>query len=401
MSTLRVRLRAALLAGGVVAAAVAGVSPAYAGGVYFVKEGDTLLKVSRLFGTDIEALRAVNRLKGSSIHPGDRLRIPDPPPGKASTSFADAPAASPAVAASGLSHAPDPIRQAFCREEHVYHVVVKGDNLSNIARRYTTTVDELVTLNRLQSRSRLSVGQKLLVRRSGPRAHTVRRGDTLGKIAARYSVAATELQALNGLESDRLAVGQRLILEPCDRIAAAGSQPPPLDAPSFPGSLTMLITSPEASPGVAAVALEADPASRPAPAAIGVTERVINLAKTMLDIPYRFGGTTLRGIDCSAYVQRVFGMLDIAIPRTAREQFSVGAQIGRDELSVGDLVFFRTYASFPSHVGIYLGDDLFIHASSMVRKVTIDSLEQGYYRTRFLGGRRLVTDATQAIASAP
>jgi cell wall-associated NlpC family hydrolase len=128
---------------------------------------------------------------------------------------------------------------------------------------------------------------------------------------------------------------------------------------------------------------------------------VINLAKTMLDIPYRFGGTTLRGIDCSAYVQRVFSMLDIAIPRTAREQFSIGAQIGREELSVGDLVFFRTYASFPSHVGIYIGDAHFIHASSVVRKVTIDSLEQGYYRKRFLGGRRLVTDAAQAVASAP
>jgi len=129
---------------------------------------------------------------------------------------------------------------------------------------------------------------------------------------------------------------------------------------------------------------------------------VINLARTMLDIPYRFGGTTLRGLDCSAYVQRVFSMLDIPIPRTAREQYRVGERIGLDELSVGDLVFFRTYASFPSHVGIYLGDNLFIHASSVVRKVTIDSLDQVYYRKRFLGGRRLVEEAdAPALASAP
>jgi len=401
MSGLRVRLRAALLAVGVVAGAVAGVSPAHAGGVYFVKEGDTLLRISRLFGTSVEELRGVNRLKGSAIRPGDRLRIPDPPPGETPASFAEAPAAPQASVAGNPSHANDPIRQALCREEHVYHSVVKGDNLSNIARRYTTTVDELVALNSLRSRSRLSIGQQLLVRRSGPRTHTVRRGDTLGKIAARYSLPAAELQALNRLGSDRLAVGQRLLVEPCDRLAAAGSQPPPLDAPFFPGSLNILLTSPEAPAGIVPAASAADPASPPPPAAIGVTERVINLAKTMLDIPYRFGGTTVRGIDCSAYVQRVFSMLDIAIPRTAREQFSVGAQIGREELSVGDLVFFRTYASFPSHVGIYIGDDLFIHASSVVRKVTIDSLEQGYYRKRFLGGRRLVTDGAQAVASAP
>ena len=112
----------------------------------------------------------------------------------------------------------------------------------------------------------------------------------------------------------------------------------------------------------------------------------------MLNVPYRFGGSTLRGIDCSAYVQRVFGLMDVPIPRTAREQYAVGERIGRDDIQVGDLVFFRTYASFPSHVGIYLGENLFIHASSMVRKVAIDSIDQPYYRKRFIGARRLVVD---------
>jgi cell wall-associated NlpC family hydrolase len=137
-----------------------------------------------------------------------------------------------------------------------------------------------------------------------------------------------------------------------------------------------------------------------APAA-AITQRVINLARTMLNVPYRFGGSTLRGIDCSAYVQRVFGLMDVRLPRTAREQFSVGARIGRDDLQVGDLVFFRTYASFPSHVGIYLGENLFIHASSMVRKVSIDSLDLPYYRKRFLGARRLIVDDAPAVASTP
>jgi len=400
MPTLQVYVRAVVLAGCAFAVTAAGVSPAHAGGVYFVKAGDTLRSVSRIFGVEVDRLRAANRLKGSAIHPGDRLRIPDPLPGDTSRPTAVAPKVAPAPAAASQAVAADPIRQAFCREEHVYHAVAKGENLSMIARRYATTVDDLVTLNSLQSRSRLSIGQKILVRRSGPRSHTVRRGDTLGHIAARYRIPASELQALNGLDGDRLAAGQRLVLEPCDRLAAAGSQPPPLEAPAFPGNHDALLAVADAVMSGAAVTPDAALPPLPTPA-IGITERVINLAKTMLDIPYRFGGTTLRGIDCSAYVQRVFSMLDIAIPRTAREQFSLGARIDRDELSVGDLVFFRTYASFPSHVGIYLGEDLFIHASSVGRKVTIDSLEQGYYRKRFLGGRRLVADTAQAIASAP
>jgi cell wall-associated NlpC family hydrolase len=121
----------------------------------------------------------------------------------------------------------------------------------------------------------------------------------------------------------------------------------------------------------------------------------------MLNIPYRFGGTTLRGIDCSAFVQRVFGLIDLELPRTAREQFRLGERVDRAGLTVGDLVFFRTYASFPSHVGIYLGDSLFIHASSVGRKVTIDSLEQGYYRKRFLGGRRVIEEPGPSLAAAP
>lgn len=390
---------AALLAVGIVVITGAGPTPALAGGVYFVKDGDTLASVARTFGVDVCRLRATNHLKDSTIRPGNRLRIPDRIPAVASRPSPGLPKITP-PALGPQAPAVGPIRQALCREERVYHAVVKGDNLSALARRYATTVDDLVALNSLRSRSRLSVGQKLLVRRSGPRTHTVQRGETLGQIAQRYRLSTAKLQTLNGLGSDRLAVGQRILLEPCDRFAAAGSQPPPLEATSLPRNGSILVPGGESICGPAAVDDTGNTASAPG-AEVGITERVINLAKTMLDIPYRFGGTTLRGIDCSAYVQRVFAMLDIPIPRTAREQFSIGTSIDRNELTVGDLVFFHTYASFPSHVGIYLGDNLFIHASSFVRKVTIDSLDQGYYRKRFLGGRRLIADTTQDVAAAP
>src|SRR4030066_1570805 len=93
---------------------------------------------------------------------------------------------------------------------------------------------------------------------------------------------------------------------------------------------------------------------------MGLQDRLILFAKKLLNIPYRFGGSSLLGIDCSAYVQKVYSLIGIDLPRSARKQFQEGTPVKDDELSIGDLVFFRTYASFPSHVGIYLGNNLFI-----------------------------------------
>ena len=101
------------------------------------------------------------------------------------------------------------------------------------------------------------------------------------------------------------------------------------------------------------------------------------------------------GIDCSAYVQRVYSLIGITIPRSARLQFDEGELVDRDSLSIGDLVFFRTYASFPSHVGIYLGNDLFIHSPSKGKKVRIESLKTPYYIKRFIGGKRFIIDNSE------
>jgi LysM repeat protein len=289
------------------------------------------------------------------------------------------------------------MRQALCREETVYHKVAKGDTLAAIGRRYDVAVDDLLRLNGLKLRSRLSIGQRLVVRRTGPRTHVARRGETFSKVAARHALPVERLVELNGGVPRTLVAGERLLLEECDRLAAAGSAPPPLAVDDSGEFIAAVAQASLQARREQQELLGADGGAAPPPAA----NRVIELAKTMLNIPYRFGGTTLRGIDCSAYVQRVFSLADLSLPRTAREQFGVGALVAREALAVGDLVFFRTYASFPSHVGIYLGDNLFIHASSVVRKVTIDSLDLPYYRKHFIGGRRLVEEASPALAAAP
>lgn len=109
-----------------------------------------------------------------------------------------------------------------------------------------------------------------------------------------------------------------------------------------------------------------------------------------LGTPYLFGGNSRKSIDCSAFTRAVYrGAANIRIPRVARDQIHVGRKIKRKDLDFGDLIFFHTYTKkFPSHVGIYLGDDLFAHASSRYG-VTVSSLASPYYRSHYIGGRRL------------
>lgn len=120
-------------------------------------------------------------------------------------------------------------------------------------------------------------------------------------------------------------------------------------------------------------------------------EEMMNSIMEWLGTPYRFGGTTTNAIDCSAFTQRIYQQTaNISIPRTARHQYaSLGNNISRNKLEFGDLVYFhtRSYAR-ASHTGIYLGDNLFAHASSRYG-VTVSSLNSTYYSKRFIGGRRI------------
>jgi len=115
---------------------------------------------------------------------------------------------------------------------------------------------------------------------------------------------------------------------------------------------------------------------------------VLALAAEFLGRPYRFGAAGW-AYDCSGFVRTVFGQLGIELPHSAREQFTVGDRVSRDALEPGDLVFFRTYRRTASHVGIYVGEDRFIHAATRGGQVQVDSLNHGYYARRYLGARRV------------
>ena len=105
--------------------------------------------------------------------------------------------------------------------------------------------------------------------------------------------------------------------------------------------------------------------------------------------PYRFGGSSRRGIDCSAFTKELYSeVFNMDIQRSSRDIFSMVSPVRRDDLKEGDLVFFKIHSRRISHVGIYLGNNRFAHASS--RGVAISSLDDAYYRRYFYRGGRML-----------
>ncbi|HEX3632729.1 MAG TPA: C40 family peptidase [Casimicrobiaceae bacterium] len=145
--------------------------------------------------------------------------------------------------------------------------------------------------------------------------------------------------------------------------------------------------------------LAAQPASGHAGSAERPVARVLQSAQELaiyalglIGVDYRYGGNSPdRGLDCSGLVRYVFQeVVGVTLPRTAREMARLGGRVAPGELRAGDLVFFNTRSSAFSHVGIYLGDDRFIHAPHRGGEVEIVTMSQPYWQQRYDGARRLV-----------
>ncbi len=117
--------------------------------------------------------------------------------------------------------------------------------------------------------------------------------------------------------------------------------------------------------------------------------RIEEIASSWLGTPYRYGGTDERGLDCSALVQNVFADLGVRLPRTTKAQRAVGTAVSVRTARPGDLLFFALESGRVNHVGILLGPDRFVHASSS-RGVVVDRLMDDYFRRRLVEARRVL-----------
>jgi peptidoglycan endopeptidase LytE len=362
----------------------------YAATTYISKSGDTPGKIAAKFKVSLRSVIKTNNLKSGKLKPGTRLTIParrKSPAGNRN--------AGPKCGQDGEGDAKDACTTSMVSVPHEdvsFHIVKKGETLSSISQKYSVSISELKKLNKIVPR-KLKVGRKILIHKHTPEEYLVRKGDTLWKIAGRFGVSPDELRNINGLETDLLKPGRKILL----KAKALADESRTASRNSKDGEEVMSESGPEGPKTYdTALAIEADKEKQTIDISVtdngkrSLQDRLVLFAKKLLDIPYRFGGNSPLGIDCSAYVKKVYSLIGVDLPRTAREQFHEGRPVSEGELNIGDLVFFRTYASFPSHVGIYLGNNLFIHASSRARKVTIDSLNTPFYLRRFIGAKRLL-----------
>jgi|WetSurMetagenome_2_1015567.scaffolds.fasta_scaffold02002_8 peptidoglycan DL-endopeptidase LytE len=275
--------------------------------------------------------------------------------------------------------------------------VKSGDSLHKIAKKHNVSVDALKDVNHLEGND-LKPNQVLVIpgasskkapqknigkNKNTPEAtvYVVKKGDTLAGVAQRTGVPAAEIRQMNELRSSKLKSGQRLVLQRAparveedeDDLEEAGS----IEA----GELAAGGESPDRPGGGAPIELSMwkGPFER---------DLFVKIVKSYEGVPYKLGGNSLRGIDCSAFTKKVYGIFSVDLPRTAREQLQRGKRVGRDELDTGDLVFFQTRRN-RIHVGIFLSGNEFFHLSSRNRAGKVDNLESSYFNSRFICGVRV------------
>jgi peptidoglycan DL-endopeptidase LytE len=275
------------------------------------------------------------------------------------------------------------------------HKVKKGENLAIIAKKLGVSVAEVKKANHLTS-NKLKPGQILKIQEkqvtkktvspvfvkskshSASSSYTVKKGDTLASISRKTGVSVKQLAALNHVKSKSLRAGRQLILvkaEPDVPVLSSADESEELLGEDEE------INSPESLNDIAIQTQESEELLGKWGSA-NERKLFIKVATGFLGAPYRYGGATVRGIDCSAFVRKMYEFFDISLPRTASEQSHVGIRVDRAQLIEGDLVFFRTRKQI-GHVGIYIGNNEFVHASYKGKTVRIDSLNQPYFQQRF------------------
>jgi len=221
--------------------------------------------------------------------------------------------------------------------------------------------------------------------------YSVREGDTIDSVAELHSTTSAKIRELNPHLAERGFAPGLILLLPDNLSLEIERQQKRVVDPVIVAGVLHDPPKAKAVPVTPEEKAQLDREHRRRQLASRRGQRVKALASTAhsyLGTPYLMGGTTRRAIDCSAFTQNVYAAHGIKLPRTADVQYNVGKKVPRGQEQPGDMVFFETYLPGPSHVGIYLGNGMFIHASSS-RGVTITPLKSNYFGPRYLGAKRV------------
>ncbi|OKL36379.1 LysM peptidoglycan-binding domain-containing protein [Domibacillus mangrovi] len=309
---------------------------------YTVKSGDSLGIIASRYKTTVASLKQLNGLKSDLIYVGQKLKVSGTAPKPTTT-----PPSKPSTTTTSTST----------------YTVKSGDSLGIIASRYKTTVASLKQLNGLKS-DVIYAGQKLKVSgKSTPTTsqpsttvpsttggtYIVKSGDSLSMIASRNGMTVSALKQMNSLKSDVIFVGQKL------KVAAGSKEETPMNPPNV---------------------------SNPSSAGSYSSAGLLSIANSMLGVPYVWGGSSPSGFDCSGFIYYAYKQAGKSVPRTNTEGFySRSYEISSPK--AGDLVFFsNTYKKGISHMGIYIGGNQFIHASSS-QGITVSSMDNSYFASKF------------------
>lgn len=338
---------------------------------YQVQKGDTLTKIAKKYNTSVSQLKSINQLSTDLIYVNQILRVaaPTAPVAPASPGSITAPTASANKPSNQPEEtaAPKPAQQAVST-----YTVVKGDTLSKIANQHKISLTDLMKWNNLDHHI-IYPGQKLKVSNSTTTAesttkpennkptapppstsssseYVVQKGDTLSHISVKVGMTISDLKTLNNLTSDVIYVGQKLKVK---GNATSGKESGTIKDPVENIKVDSLIAQ----------------------------------AKSVLGIPYVWGGSTLSGFDCSGFIYFAFNAAGTKISRLSTDGY-YSRSYYVDTPKIGDLVFFEnTYRAGISHMGIYLGNNEFIHASSS-KGVMISNLNETFFKQRFDGFKR-------------
>ncbi|MBM7609752.1 cell wall-associated NlpC family hydrolase [Lysinibacillus composti] len=227
--------------------------------------------------------------------------------------------------------------------------VQAGDTLWKIATSNQITVQDLQSWNNLKSNT-IRVGQEFSL--IAPHSHylsksyVVQSGDSLWGIATKNGLTVDQLKSFNGLTSNVIHVGQVL------KLTSEGDSK--LTAPVVEKTLN--------------------------------AEALIAEGKKYVGVPYVWGGSTPKGFDCSGFLNYVYGKVGVSIPRTVETIWNATTPVSSPQK--GDIVFFTTIKPGPSHAGIYIGDNKFLHASSSIG-ITITAMNDSYWKARYLGSKKV------------